>query len=99
MMPTWSHDKWEVRKTSENASGRTHGLLIYTLCVYLLKVDRFPTRQTTDIYEALSMRYLWDICQAGYFDTLQDNKHLREKTTNLREKTTAFSLKWLYQFS
>ena len=33
------------------------------------------------------------IAHAGYFDTLQDNKHLREKTTNLREKTTAFSLK------
>ena len=39
------------------------------------------------------------IAHAGYFDKLQDNKHLREKTTVLREKTTAFSLKWLYQFS
>ena len=33
------------------------------------------------------------IAHAGYFDKLQDNKHLREKTTVLREKTTAFSLK------
>ena len=39
------------------------------------------------------------IAHAGYFDKLQDNKHLREKPTELREKPTAFSLKWLYQFS
>ena len=36
------------QKHPKDALGRTHRLCINALCVYLLKVERFPTRQTSD---------------------------------------------------
>ena len=38
----------ELSSASAIESRSDHGLLINALCVHLLKVDRFPTRQTTD---------------------------------------------------